>query len=461
MKPELITIGRTQAARPIEKDQAVIRREVIALAMPAMGEQLLSMVVGIVHTFLVGHLGAAPLAAVGLAQQWVMMAVTLFSAIGTGATAMIARFIGAREPENANQVLRQAILMGSGLGLVVMVLGVSLARPAVMLLGAPDDVVDFSTSYLRVASSVLFFSFLMYIGNASLRGAGDTRTPLYVMLVVNVVNVVVAWTAINGPFGLPQLGVVGSALGMVAGHLSGGTLVMVLLLKGRSGLKLRLRGLRLDLDLIRRILRIGLPSGIEQVMMRTGQMFFARILAALGTLAYAANQVAINGWSLSFMPGFGFALAATTLVGQALGARDPEDAERRGYTAYRISAVVMSIVGLMLVLFPAQIISFFIDDPEVIALGILPLRTVGFIQPLLAASMVFAGGLRGAGDTRFPMVMTASTIWFIRLPLGYLFALVFGWGLAGAWTAMALDMSIRGIGNFFRWRSGRWKGIEV
>ncbi len=461
MKPEPITIGRTKAAQPIQKDQAVIRREVITLAMPAMGEQLLSMVVGIVHTFLVGHLGAAPLAAVGLAQQWVMMAVTLFSAIGTGATAMIARFIGAREPENADRVLRQAMLMSAGIGLIVVVLGVSLARPAVMLLGAPDDVVDFSTSYLRVASSVLFFSVLMFIGNACLRGAGDTRTPLYVMLVVNVVNVVVAWTAINGPFGLPQLGVVGSALGMVAGHLSGGTLVIVLLLRGRSGLKLRLRGLRPDMDLIRRILRIGLPSGVEQVMMRTGQMFFARILAALGTLAYAANQVAINGWSLSFMPGFGFALAATTLVGQALGARDPDDAERRGYTAYRIGAVVMSIVGLLLVLFPAPIISFFIDDPEVIALGILPLRTVGLVQPLLAASMVFAGGLRGAGDTRFPMVMTASTIWFIRLPLGYLFALVFGWGLAGAWAAMALDMSIRGIGNYLRWRSGRWKGIEV
>jgi len=461
MKQDTITLSHTGAARPAPKAQSVIRREVIALAMPAMGEQLLSMVVGIVHTFLVGHLGAAPLAAVGLAQQWVMMAVTLFSATGTGATAMIARFVGAQEPENVDRVLRQAVLMAAGLGLVAAVLGVSLARPAVLLLGAPADVVDFSTDYLRVATSVLFFSFLMFIGNACLRGAGDTRTPLYVMLVVNVVNVVVAWTAINGPFGLPQLGVVGSALGMVAGHLSGSALIMILLLKGRSGLKLRLRGLRVDLDLIRRILHIGLPSGIEQVLMRTGQMFFARILAALGTLAYAANQVAVNGWSLSFMPGFGFALAATTLVGQALGARDPEDAERRGYTAYRIGAVVMSTMGLLLVLFPAQIVSFFIDDPEVIALGILPLRTVGLVQPLLAASMVFAGGLRGAGDTRFPMIMTASTIWFVRLPLGYLFALVFGWGLPGAWAAMALDMSIRGIGNYLRWRSGRWKGIEV
>ena len=161
------------------------------------------------------------------------------------------------------------------------------------------------------------------------------------------------------------------------------------------------------------------------------------------------------------MPGFGFALAATALVGQSLGARDPEGAERRGYTAYRIGAGIMLVVGLLLALFPAQIVGFFIDDPEVIALGILPLRIVGLVQPLLAAAMIFAGGLRGAGDTRFPMVLTSLSTWFVLLPLAYLFALVFGWGLAGAWTAMALDMSIRGIENYLRWRSGRWKGIEV
>ncbi len=443
------------------KSQAAIRREVVDLALPATGEQLLSMVVSLVNTFLVGHLGAAPLAAVGLANQWILMAITLFSAIGTGATVLIARFTGARDSDRANEVLPQAVVTAAALGLLVVASGMLLARPAVLLLGAPDDVVDLSASFLKVASSVMLFSFLMYMGNAALRGAGDTRTPLYVMLVVNAVNVAVAWTAINGPFGLPKLGVVGSALGMVAGHLTGGTLVMSLLLRGRSGLKLRFTGFRLNPDLIRRMLRVGMPTGVEQFLMRAGAMLFARILASLGTLAYAANQVAINGWSLSFMPGFGFALAATALVGQSLGAQDPEGAERRGYTAYRIGAGIMLVVGLFLALFPAQIVAFFIDDPEVIALGILPLRTVGLVQPLLAAAMIFAGSLRGAGDTRFPMVLTGLSTWLILLPLAYLFAIVFGWGLAGAWAAMALDMSVRGIGNYLRWKSGYWKGIQV
>ena len=441
--------------------QGAIRRDVLHLALPAMGEQLLSMAVGIVDTFLVGPLGAASLAAVGLANQWVFMATTLFGAIATGATALIARFTGAQENDQANEVLRQSVLLGALIGVMATILGLSLAGPAVTLLGAEEDVVKLGASYLRVVSSIFFFSTLMFIGNASLRGAGDTRTPLFVMLVVNVLNIVIAWTAINGPFGLPRLGVVGSALGAATGRLVGGVLVMAILLKGRAGIRLTLAGWRPDLGLIRRILRVGLPTGLEQLLFRTGHMVFARILAELGTVAYAANQVAINGWALSFMPGFGFALAATTLVGQSLGARDPEGAQQRGYTAYRLGAGLMGMVGLAFLLFPAQIVGFFTDDPQVIALGTMPLRMVGLIQPLLAATMIFAGGLRGAGDTRFPMFINGGAIWLIRLPLAYLLALVLGWGLPGAWAALALDMSLRGVLNFLRFRSGRWKTIKV
>jgi MATE family multidrug resistance protein len=441
--------------------QGAIRRDVLRLALPAMGEQLLSMMVGIVDTFLVGHLGAAPLAAVGLANQWVFVATMLFGAIATGATALIARFIGAREPDQANEVLRQSMLLGVFIGIAATVLGLSLAEPAMTLLGAEEDVVGLGTAYLRVVSSIFFFSTLMFIGNASLRGAGDTRTPLYVMLVVNALNIVVAWTAINGPFGLPKLGVVGSALGAAVGRFIGGALVVAILLKGRAGIQFKLTGLRPDTDLIRRILRVGLPTGMEQLLFRSGQMVFARILAELGTVAYAANQVAMNGWSLSFMPGFGFALAATTLVGQSLGAQDPDGAQKRGYTAFRMGSALMGAVGLAFLIFPAEIVGFFTEEPEIIALGAMPLRMVGLIQPLLAGTMIFAGGLRGAGDTRWPMAVTGVSIWLIRLPLAFVLALVLGWGLLGAWGALALDMSLRGLLNFLRVRGGRWKTVRV
>jgi MATE family multidrug resistance protein len=444
-----------------EGEQASLRRDVLRLALPATGEQTLSMMVGIVDTFLVGHLGAAPLAAVGLANQWVFMATTLFGAIATGSTALIARFIGAREPEQANQVLCQSMLLGALIGVVTTALGLALAEPAVLLLGAQDEVIGLSRDYLLIASSIFFFSTLMFVGNASLRGAGDTRTPLYVMLVVNVLNVVVAWIAINGPFGLPRLGVVGSALGAATGRLVGGVLVIAILLKGRAGIRLQLNRLRPDWSPIRRILHIGLPTGLEQIFFRTGNMAYVRILASLGIAAYAANQVAINGWSLSFMPGFGFAVAATTLVGQSLGAQDPEGAQQRGYSTFKMGAALMAVIGLAFVLFPEQIMAFFTNDAEVIALGTMPLRVVGLFQPILAANMIFAGGLRGAGDTRWPMIITAVGIWLVRLPLAYLFALSLGWGLTGAWGAMAFDFTIRGAFNSLRFRGGQWKTIRV
>jgi multidrug resistance protein, MATE family len=445
-------------AQPAQQE---IRRDVLRLALPAMGEQMLSMMVGIVDTFLVGHLGSSPLAAVGLANQWVFMATTLFGAIATGSTALIARFIGAKDPKLADQVLRQSMLLAAGIGLVATLLGVLFARPAVTLLGAQDDVIQLSTDYLRVVSGIFFFSTLMFVGNASLRGAGDTRTPLYIMLVVNLINVVVAWTAINGPFGLPQLGVVGSALGAATGRLVGGVLVMAILLRGQAGIQLRFTSLWPDWPMIRRILHVGLPTGLEQLLFRTGHMVFARILAELGMVTYAANQVAMNALSISFMPGFGFALAATTLVGQGLGAKDPEGAEQRGYVAYRIGAGLMTFVGLILFLFPAPIMGFFTNESEVIALGTMPLRAVGLTQPMLAANMIFAGALRGAGDTRFPMFVTGTSIWFVRLPMAYVLALFVGWGLLGAWSAMALDLTLRGTFNFLRFRSGRWKRIQV
>jgi putative MATE family efflux protein len=316
-------------------------------------------------------------------------------------------------------------------------------------------------TYLRIASSIFALSALMFVGNACLRGAGDTRTTMMVMGIVNVLNIAVAWTAINGPFGLPKLGVAGSALGAAVGRAAGGLLVVIILLKGRSGLKLDFQGWRLDLEIIKRVLRVGLPTGVERLFMRFGMMVFMRAVAGLGTIAVAAHAVALRAESLSFMPGFGFAVAGTTLVGQGLGARDPKRAERSGYLTYQMAASLMTVMGLIFILFPRSLIGLFTDDQAVIQMALTPLRIIGFVQPLLAAAMVFPGSLRGAGDTRFPMVITSATIWIFRVPAAVFLGLTLGMGLPGAWIGMATDLATRGIIFFLRFRSGRWKLAKV
>jgi MATE family multidrug resistance protein len=438
-----------------------LRQDVLRLALPAMGEQTLSLMVSLVDTMLVGHLGAEALAGVSLSTQWVFMVSTLFSSISTGSVALVARATGAGDMEMANRTARQSVIVGLAVGLLATALAVLLARPAVALMGAEPESLQQGTTYLRIAGMAFALQAGMFVCNACLRGVGDTRTTLQVMFVVNVVNVVVAWTAINGPFGLPQLGVAGSALGAAAGRTVGGLLALGILLKGRSGLKIDLRGWRPDLETIRRLLRVGLPTGGEQLLMRVGMMSFVRVVASMGTVAVAAHAVALRVESISYMPGFGFAIAGTTLVGQGLGAKDPQRAERSGYLTYQIAAALMMVMGLVFILLPRPLISLFTNEADVIAVAVAPLRIIGFVQPLMAASMVFAGSLRGAGDTRFPMYVTGPIILAVRVPTALLLGVALGMGLPGAWLGMAIDQCVRGTIFYLRFRSGRWKAAQV
>ena len=433
----------------------------IKLALPATGERLLSMMVSTVDTILVGHLGATALAAVSLSGQWVFMAITIFDALCTGATALIARSVGAGDWKTANRALRQSLLIGLILGVLATAAATIWAEQAIQLTGADQDTLPLGVTYLRITAGAFAFQAVMFVGNASLRGAGNTRTAMIVMTAVNVINIVVAWTAINGPFGLPQLGVAGSALGATTGRIVGSLLVVGILLRGNNGLKLTLHDFKTDFEIIKRIARIGLPTGIERMVMRIGQMVFLRAVTSIGTIAVAAHAVALRAESFSFMPGFGFAIAGTTMVGQALGAHDPKRAAQSGYITYQIAAWLMAAMGLIFILFPRPLIALFTDEVAVIELATTPLRIVGFVQPLLAAAMVFPGCLRGAGDTRFPMYVTSASIWAIRVPSVFILGLALGWGLDGAWLGMAIDLVVRGLIFFLRFRSGRWKTASV
>ncbi len=432
---------------------------VLSLALPAVGEQTLNMAVGLADTFMVGHLGAAAVTAVGLSNQAVMLVTTFFAATATGVTALVARHVGAREPDPANTITHQGYLLGALFGVLALAFGLSLSRPTMIVLQAPPEVIADGATYLSIVALSFPLAAWLFIGNAALRGSGDTRTPMLVMLVVNVVNIVVAYAAIYGVGPLPALGVAGSALGAAVGRGMGGLLVTGLLARGHSGLRLRGRRLLPDLRQIKRIANIGLPAGAEQLLMRGAQTTFAATVATLGATAFAAHQIALQAESLSYMPGFGFAMAATTLVGQGLGARDPDRARADGRLAQWLAVGVMACMGVIFFLFPAQIIGIFITDPQVIRLGVWPLRLVAFSQPVLATSMVLGGALRGAGDTRTTLFITGGGLWLVRLPLAWLLTPRFG--LIGAWIAMIADLHVRGTLAWLRFRSNHWTRLKV
>ena len=432
------------------------------LAIPAAGEQSFSLIAGLIDTYLIGHLSPAALTSVGIANQWVMFISTTFLVgISVGTTALVARATGAGDACLSQHVLQQSILLGIFLGLIGTIVLSIWYSPAIAVLNTPPEAVPLASVYLRVVSIAFPLWGIVTVGNAALRGAGDTTTPLLVMIVVNFVNVGIAWVLIRGVAGFPQLGVLGAALGDMGGRVVGGVVVAALLIHGKGDLHLSLRHLNVDSQMIKRILNIGLPSGVERFSFRIGMMTFSGIIASLGNIAYAAHQVAVNSEALSYMPGFGFAVASSTLVGQSLGASWPDRARKSGYLSYKVGALFMALMGVVFVLFAGDIMGIFSNDPRVIAAGTTPLRLAGIAQPLLAAALVFSNSLRGAGDTRFPMLINGLSVWAVRVPLAYLFAIKFGWGLNGAWLAMAIDIAVRGSLNFFRFRSGKWALVKV
>ncbi len=451
------------------KQPGTLRKRVFRLALPAVGEQFLNMLVGLVDIYLIGHLSVAAiaalgygpaegLAAVGLANYLLWIVTTLYMAGAVGATALIARAVGAKEYDEANRFTRQSLLIGLALGGVGFALMYGLAPLAMRAFGAAPDVAALGVSFLRITAFSMPLAGVMFMLNAAMRGAGDTKTPLYIMGLVNGLNIIVSWALVNGQFGLPALGVVGAAWGTAAGRAIGGIVAVLALLWARGLLKLD-RLPRPDLAAVRRIFRIGLPTAGEMFVFQGALVVFARFITGLGTVPYAAHNTVITVESISFLPGFGFAIAATSLVGQSLGAKDPALARRSGHESFWQCAIFMSFMGLLFVLIPETFLRLLVSDPAVVEAGILPLRMVGVIQPLLAANFVYAGALRGAGDTRWPLLIKLIAPWCIRLPLALVLIPI--WGLNGAWLAMSIDLAAQGVLAYWRFRGDRWERIKV
>ncbi|SHH47454.1 putative efflux protein, MATE family [Clostridium collagenovorans DSM 3089] len=460
-------------------DKKGLAKYTFKLALPAIMEMVMQTLLGFADMAMVGRLGAIAISAVGLSQTPTDTALGIFAAISVGATALVARAIGAKKREEAGEVAKQALIVSVGLAVFFTVFALMLATPIIKLMGAEADVIADGVSYFKITNMALPFMIVTIIMSGVLRGIGDTKTPMYINGAANILNIIGNFLLIfpsrtislNIPFisddislFIPGagLGVSGAAISTSISRVIAGFTILYFILNSKSQLKVNLKKkLRLNLDIIRRMFKVGIPAAIEQFLMRFGMLLFARIIADLGTVTYAAHRVASTAESLSYNAGFGFALAATSLVGQYLGAKDEKMAERSGFMAVGMGTIFMSIMGLILFFFPELILRVFTDDPVVIEQATVCLKIVAISQPFLAASMGFSGALRGSGDTTFVLVAAVLGIWGVRLTLTYLFVSVLGWGLFGAWLVMGIDVGFRAILLFIRFKSGKWKKIQV
>ena len=462
--PQATVIAKPRPASRLALPESadLIGPTVNRLAWPVILENLFQTALGTANMIMVARLGASAIAGVGTAIQVIFVLQAAFAAVTTGTTVLIARFIGARQEGEASLVAKQSLILGAFISVLFAVLGFFFSDWAIAALGAEPDVVQLGGSYLRITSVASITMVYMFIIGGALRGAGDTRTPMVVTGLINVVNIVASYLLIFGKLGLPALGVPGAAWAAVASRALGALALLWLVARDDAAVSIRgWQGWKPDLPMTWRISRLGLPSMLEQLAMSGGMLVYGVIAIGLGTVVYATQRVTFQALSFSFMPGFGFAMAATTMVGQCLGAGRPELSERATWHAVRMAVVWMTGMGIAMAVFGQPMMRIFTDDPEMIAIGADSLTVIAFSQPFMAAGMVLAGSLRGAGDTRFPMYTTFLGIWLIRLPLGYLFGPVLGYGLSGIYASNVLDGVARAAAAILRYRSGNWRSIEV
>lgn len=452
-----MTSIRARLATTFDYSPGSMPRRVLALAWPSVMEQSLLTLVGLVDVYIVGHLGADAIAAVGLGTTILNWVGSLLGAIGVGTTAVVAREVGARRREEANIVAGQGILLAGSIGAFATLLAFFFAPQVLGLFGGEASVQTQGVTWLKAAGPCFFFVGVMTVANAALRGAGDTRTPLFITLVSNGLTIALAWILTR----ILNWGVNGNGTAITLGYVTGAALALGAVLFRRGAVNVSLRHLVPDRAYIARILNIGLPAGGEQIMLQSALAYSAVLITAYGTAAYAAHQIGLRLSALSYLPGWGFSIAATTLVGQELGAKNPNGARSACSSALIYAFLVMSAMGLGLYIFDEAIVRIFTDDPGVIEQGIIAIRMAALIQPIMAYSFVHGGSLRGAGDTRSTMLITMSSVWGLRIVITYLLGTWLGWGLLGAWAAVGTDFALRSILFRVRWRSGKWAVLQV
>lgn len=438
-----------------------IHRNIWILGLPMTIEMAMASLTFTVDTFWVGRLGSAALAAltISVTIRWVIS--SLSSGLGVGGLALVARRIGERDREAADHATAQVVLLGIGISLLLGVAGILVAEPLLRLMGADAEVLPLGLSFLRITFGGLFTLVMIYTINALLRGAGEARRAMQVLMLSNTLTILLEPLLIFGLGTLPGLGVSGSAWATVLGAGAGVLFQTIILLRRRAHIGISLRDLKPDFPLMWRIIRIALPSTVQMVLRSSSRLVILGIVGLYGTFATAGYGVANRILIIALIPGFGLGNAASTLVGQNLGAGHPGRAERSAWWVTAYNAALMAIMTALFLAFARPLVAFFDPTPQVVDIGANALRIIAPSLIASAVGIVLGRSFAGAGDTVPPMAVNLLTLWCLEAPLAYGLARWTNLGISGVWAGRAIANLANGL-LFVAWfRLGRWKRKKV
>lgn len=421
---------------------SIKENKILALAIPATIENVLQTAVGFIDALMISKIGLVAVTAVGIANTILNVYLALFIALGVGASALIAQKIGAKRPDEAQKVTNQAVMLTLAVSLLLGIISIVFGESLLRVMGASEAVLQEALQFFMVVGGGALFMGLMTIFGSILRATGDTKSPMKISVVVNIGNVVIDYILIFGLGPIPALGVLGTAIGTVLSRGLGCWLLYRKVQQSESPVD---HASLFNSGSYRPLVNLSIPATLERLVMRLGQVLYFGLIVSISAKTFAAHSIAGNIESFTYMPAYGLATAATTLVGNAVGAGESQQAKRYGYSAAKYGVIFMSLLGVVLFFGAPFFASLFTSDQEALRQIVIALRIDAFAQPGLAISLITTGALQGMGDTKSPLYSTAFGMWGIRVVGVIVLSKYLGLGIAGIWLSIAIDLYLRSL----------------
>ena len=454
----------SQSVRGIEHDytQGSIRSAIVLLAIPMILELSLESVFAVVDMFFVGRLGANAIAAVGLTELAITIVYSVAIGLSTAATAVVSRRIGEKDPDGAAHAGMQSLLLAFIITAVMSAVGIVFAPDILRIMGASDEVVRDGAVFTRIMLGGSIVIILLFLINGIFRGAGDAAMAMKSLWVASLLNIILCPCLINGYGPFPELGLKGAAIATTIGRGIGVLYQCYHLYRGKGMIKVRIPHFHWDTPVIKTLITVAWPATFQFVI-QSGSWIILGVLVAKtgGTEAMAGYQIAIRNIVFFILPAWGLSNAAATLVGQNLGALQPERAEKSVMLTMQYNAIFMAGVMLFFFFFSAPVINIFTDEPGVQRYGTLALRVIGSGYIFYGISMVMIQALNGAGDSRTPTWINLAGFWFFQIPLAYVLAETFHHGPAGAFISVPVAETGIALAAWYFFKKGKWKKVKV
>jgi len=452
-----------EAVSGTEQDytEGKLSRAILLLSIPSVLEMVMESVFVIVDIYFVSKLGANAVATVGITESMVTIIYAIAIGLGTATTSMVSRRIGEKNPDAASLTAFQAIVTGVVVSIIIGLPGALYSRRLLGLMGASKPIIDSMSGYTRIMLGGNIVIMMLFIINAIFRSAGDAAVAMKVLWIGNIINIILDPCLIFGLGPFPHMGVTGAA---IATNIGRGTAVIVqfyLLFFGKKRIHLSMKHLSVNVRIMIKLLKLSFGSIGQNLIGTTSWIALVRILSIFGSEVVAGYTIAMRIIGFTLLPSWGISNAASTLVGQNLGAKKPDRAERSVWVTGWINMILLSVIGLILVIFPEIFIRIFIDNENVIKAGVLGLRIVSIGFVAYGLGMVLVNSFNGAGDTSTPLKINIFAFWFVEIPLAWLLAIKVGLNEEGVFIAIVVAESLMTLIAWLVFRRGKWKLKEV